>query len=211
MTTTKTNRNMIEMHLKITVGITDALAAALSRLAGGGAPGDTQPAPAPAPARKKKNAKEAVTAVAEAPAEDSSTAMPFDAETAPEAPKTEASENMTEANPEPAPAAQPEAPAAPASAEGERKSYPGWTDELLRDHMDNVFKRIIGYDWQQRVTEDAGAKSLQRQITKTFKQIAAGFGAMKPTAIAQSQRPAFCDALHNITLGDDGTIVNLPF
>lgn len=72
-------------------------------------------------------------------------------------------------------------------------------------------RALIGDDWETRVDSDADAKKRQRQITAAFKQIAAQLGAVKPTLLPQSKREEFISEIMNITVGDDGNILIMPF
>lgn len=132
--------------------------------------------------------KEAHAGTAKPEAGDLSTEMPFDRETAPEEVK------------------KPETEAKQTEAKGEICS-----DETLRAHMDARFRALIGDDWENAVSSDPEAKKKQRQITNCFKQIAGNLGALKPTLLPQVLRHKFVEEIKNITVGDDGKILILPF
>lgn len=85
------------------------------------------------------------------------------------------------------------------------------SDEVLRAYMDNIFKSLIGDDWETVVQTDPAMKQRQRVATQYFKKIAAELGAAKPTALPQSKRPEFIEKLLNITLDDNGEVSYLPF
>ena len=85
------------------------------------------------------------------------------------------------------------------------------SDEVLRAYMDNIFKSLIGDDWETVVQTDPMMKQRQRVATQYFKKIAAELGAAKPTALPQSKRPEFIEKLLNITLDDNGEVSYLPF
>lgn len=81
----------------------------------------------------------------------------------------------------------------------------------LRGHMNFVFQRVIGEDWETKVNEDPDAKKKQRQTTAAFKSIARDLGADKPTALALKDRERFIELIRNICTGEDGNIQALPF
>ena len=141
------------------------------------APSSEQPQPeaeAPTPAPAKKGRGKAKTADApEAPAEESAQAQ----EAAP------AADAAPEAEAEP----QPEAP-----AEGKEL-----TEEDVRAAMDKTRRRIEGEDYKNN-TDGEGYKKYHKQLTATFKNIAALLGSDKPSTLPAEQRASFikqCDEL----------------
>lgn len=85
------------------------------------------------------------------------------------------------------------------------------SDIDLRGHMNFVFQRVIGEDWETKVKEDPDAKKKQRQTTAAFKSFARGLGADKPTALPLKDREQFLEMIKNICTGEDGNIQALPF
>lgn len=144
-----------------------------------------RPAGSPRTQETPVTAKEAPQSVQKPQTVDESAEMPFDRETAPEKPQTR--------------------------AEAEERQPAKCSDENLRAHMDARFRALIGDDWETRVDSDADAKKRQRQITAAFKSIAAQLGAVKPTLLPQSKREEFISGIMNITVGDDGNILIMPF
>ena len=138
------------------------------------APSSEQPQPeaeAPTPAPAKKGLGKAKTADApEAPAEESAQEAAPAADAAPE----------TE---EPQPEAQ---------AEGKEL-----TEEDVRAAMDKTRRRIEGEDYKNN-TDGEGYKKYHKQLTATFKNIAALLGSDKPSTLPAEQRASFikqCDEL----------------
>ena len=141
------------------------------------APSSEQPQPeaeAPTPTPAKKGRGKAKPADApEAPAEESAQAQ----EAAP------AADAAPEAEAEP----QPEAP-----AEGKEL-----TEEDVRAAMDKTRRRIEGEDYKNN-TDGEGYKKYHKQLTATFKNIAALLGSDKPSTLPAEQRASFikqCDEL----------------
>lgn len=92
------------------------------------------------------------------------------------------------------------------------QDYEGPLSDIdLRGHMNFVFQRVIGEDWETKVKEDPDAKKKQRQTTAAFKSIARDLGADKPTALALKDRERFLELIRNICTGEDGNIQALPF
>ena len=166
-----------------------------------------------------------------------STATPAPAESsAPASPQKQREETAAQA-PAPAPAPAPEAESsAPASPQKQREEtatataeaapaglklnpntpppadYKGPLSDIdLRGHMNFVFQRVIGEDWETKVKEDPDAKKKQRQTTAAFKLIARDLGADRPTALALKDRECFIELIKNICTGEDGNIQALPF
>lgn len=140
------------------------------------APSSEQPQPeaeAPTPTPAKKGRGKAKTADApEAPAEESAQAQEA-APAADAAPETE----------EPQPEAQ---------AEGKEL-----TEEDVRAAMDKTRRRIEGEDYKNN-TDGEGYKKYHKQLTATFKNIAALLGSDKPSTLPAEQRASFikqCDEL----------------
>ena len=140
------------------------------------APSSEQPQPeaeAPTPAPAKKGRGKAKTADApEAPAEESAQAQEA-APAADAAPETE----------EPQPEAQ---------AEGKEL-----TEEDVRAAMDKTRRRIEGEDYKNN-TDGEGYKKYHKQLTATFKNIAALLGSDKPSTLPADKRASFiqqCDEL----------------
>ena len=147
----------------------------------------TAPAPAPAPA--------AESSPSASPQEQREETAPATAE-APEAPATAEAPAGFKLNPNTPPPADYEGPL---------------SDIDLRGHMNFVFQRVIGEDWETKVKEDPDAKKKQRQTTAAFKSIARDLGADKPTALALKDRERFLELIRNICTGEDGNIQALPF
>lgn len=159
-----------------------------------------------------RDMKQALPAAAESPAPAESSA--------PTSPQEQREETASQAA---ATAATAEAPETPATAEAPAglklnpntpppKDYEGPLSDLdLRGHMNFVFQRVIGEDWETKVKEDPDAKKKQRQTTAAFKSIARDLGADKPTALALKDRERFIELIKNICTGEDGNIQVLPF
>lgn len=92
------------------------------------------------------------------------------------------------------------------------QDYEGPLSDIdLRGHMNFVFQRVIGDDWETKVKEDPDAKKKQRQTTAAFKSFARDLGADKPTALPLKDRERFLEMIKNICTGEDGNIQALPF
>lgn len=163
-------------------------------------PATATPAPAEssAPASPQKQ-REETAAQATAPAPEAES-------WAPASPQKQREETAT-ATAEAAPAGLKLNPNTPPPAD-----YEGPLSDLdLRGHMNFVFQRVIGEDWETKVKEDPDAKKKQRQTTAAFKSIARDLGADKPTALALKDRERFLELIRNICTGEDGNIQALPF
>ena len=167
-------------------------------------PSTATPAPAEssAPASPQKQREEtAAQATAPAPAP-----APEAESSAPASPQKQREETAT-ATAEAAPAGLKLNPNTPPPAD-----YEGPLSDIdLRGHMNFVFQRVIGEDWETKVKEDPDAKKKQRQTTAAFKSIARDLGADKPTALALKDRERFIELIKNICTGEDGNIQALPF
>jgi len=91
---------------------------------------------------------------------------------------------------------EPEAPAeaAPADAPAEKKEL---TEEDVRAAMDRTRRRIEGEDYKNN-TDSEGYKKFHKQLTATFKNIAALLGSDKPSILPAEKRESFivqCDEL----------------
>lgn len=89
-----------------------------------------------------------------------------------------------------------DAPEAPAeeSAQAEGKEL---TEEDVRAAMDKTRRRIEGEDYKNN-TDGEGYKKYHKQLTATFKNIAALLGSDKPSTLPAEQRASFiqqCDEL----------------
>lgn len=136
-----------------------------------------------------------------------STATPAPAESSAPASPQEQREETATATAEAAPAGLKLNPNTPPPAD-----YEGPLSDIdLRGHMNFVFQRVIGEDWETKVKEDPDAKKKQRQTTAAFKSIARDLGADKPTALALKDRERFLELIRNICTGEDGNIQALPF
>lgn len=92
------------------------------------------------------------------------------------------------------------------------QDYEGPLSDIdLRGHMNFVFQRVIGEDWETKVKEDPDAKKKQRQTTAAFKSFARDLGADKPTALPLKDRERFLEMIKDICTGEDGNIQVLPF
>lgn len=160
------------------------------------------PAESSAPASPQKQREEtAAQATAPAPAP-----APEAESSAPASPQEQREETAT-ATAEAAPAGLKLNPNTPPPAD-----YEGPLSDIdLRGHMNFVFQRVIGEDWETKVKEDPDAKKKQRQTTAAFKSIARDLGADKPTALALKDRERFLELIRNICTGEDGNIQALPF
>ena len=148
------------------------------------APSSEQPQPeaeAPTPTPAKKGRGKTKTADApEVPAEESAQAQEA-APAADAAPETE----------EPQPEAQ---------AEGKEL-----TEEDVRAAMDKTRRRIEGEDYKNN-TDGEGYKKYHKQLTATFKNIAALLGSDKPSTLSEENYAAFIKQCDELIVGADGTI-----
>ena len=86
------------------------------------------------------------------------------------------------------------------------------TAEDVRTAMHATRQRIEGEDYKDNTTSER-YKRYHKALTAEFKNIAALFGADKPSALAEDKRQAFIDECNQLEVLADGTIGNdkLPF
>lgn len=166
------------INVNVSIGVTPEVVALVTSILTKQPTAAAQPAPsseqpeAPAQAATKRGRKPKTDAPA------------AEAEAAPEAPANE---------PEAQPAAEAEAAPAP-EAPAETKEL---TEEDVRAAMDKTRRRIEGEDYKNN-TDSEGYKKYHKQLTATFKNIAALLGSDKPSTLPAEQRASFikqCDEL----------------
>lgn len=101
----------------------------------------------------------------------------------------------TEAPQEPAAAEQPEAteeqaPVEEAPAQAEPEAPKEYTEEDIRAAMHKTRQRIEGEDYKEHPDSD-GYTKYHRALTAQFKNIAAAYGAEKPSTLKPEMRAAF--------------------
>lgn len=166
----------IQVNIGVTPEVVQLVTAILTRQQPTAAlpdPANEQPTPEPTPAPAKRGRKAKTADAPDAPAEESAQAQ--DA-----APGNDAA---PEAEAEP----QPEATAEPKEL----------TEEDIRAAMDRTRRRIEGEDYKNN-TDGEGYKTYHKQLTATFKNIAALLGSDKPSTLPADKRASFiqqCDEL----------------
>lgn len=80
----------------------------------------------------------------------------------------------------------------------------------LRKAMNDLRDRIEGEDYANKKNTDAKVKALHRLVTSTLKNVAALFGAEKPSEIAEDKRQAFMDEIALLELSSDGSKLEKP-
>lgn len=80
----------------------------------------------------------------------------------------------------------------------------------LRKAMNDLRDRIEGEDYANKKNTDAKVKTLHRLVTSTLKNVAALFGAEKPSEIEEDKRQAFMDEIALLELSSDGNKLEKP-
>lgn len=80
----------------------------------------------------------------------------------------------------------------------------------LRKAMNDLRDRIEGEDYANKKNTDAKVKALHRLVTSTLKNVAALFGAEKPSEIVEDKRQAFIDKIALLELSSDGSKLEKP-
>lgn len=80
----------------------------------------------------------------------------------------------------------------------------------LRKAMNDLRDRIEGEDYANKKNTDAKVKALHRLVTSTLKNVAALFGAEKPSEIEEDKRQAFMDEIALLELSSDGSKLEKP-
>lgn len=81
-----------------------------------------------------------------------------------------------------------------------------YTEVDVRAAMERTRKRIEGDDYKEN-TNGEKYKKYHRQLTATFKNIAALLGSEKPSALPSSElRETFCAQCDELEIGEDGNI-----
>lgn len=80
----------------------------------------------------------------------------------------------------------------------------------LRKAMNDLRDRIEGEDYANKKNTDAKVKALHRLVTSTLKNVAALFGAEKPSEIVEDKRQAFMDEIALLELSSDGSKLEKP-
>lgn len=116
--------------------------------------------------------------------------------------KTPKQEQAQEEKPEVKPDEQPvKEPAAETKPEGPKQ----YTEEDVREAMHRTRQRIEGQDYKEH-TDSEAYKKYHRQLTATFKNIAALLGSDKPSTLPAEQRASFISQCDELQIMDDGTI-----
>lgn len=76
--------------------------------------------------------------------------------------------------------------------------------------MNDLRDRIEGEDYANKKNTDAKVKALHRLVTSTLKNVAALFGAEKPSEIVEDKRQAFMDEIALLELSSDGSKLEKP-
>ena len=80
----------------------------------------------------------------------------------------------------------------------------------LRKAMNDLRDRIEGEDYANKKNTDDKVKALHRLVTSTLKNVAALFGAEKPSEIEEDKRQAFMDEIALLELSSDGNKLEKP-
>ena len=80
----------------------------------------------------------------------------------------------------------------------------------LRKAMNDLRDRIEAEDYANKKNTDAKVKALHRLVTSTLKNVAALFGAEKPSEIVEDKRQAFMDEIALLELSSDGSKLEKP-
>ena len=80
----------------------------------------------------------------------------------------------------------------------------------LRKAMNDLRDRIEGEDYANKKNTDAKVKALHRLVTSTLKNVAALFGAEKPSEIEEDKRQAFMNEIALLELSSDGSKLEKP-
>ena len=80
----------------------------------------------------------------------------------------------------------------------------------LRKAMNDLRDRIEGEDYANKKNTDAKVKALHRLVTSTLKNVAALFGAEKPSEIVEDKRQAFMNEIALLELSSDGSKLEKP-
>lgn len=161
------------INVKVDLGVTPELVAMVTQIIAARKQRDVAPVQAtfvseeqaPEPERKPRGRKKQTEAAEQAPAADQPEATEEQQEQAPHA--------------EAAPAAESQQP--------EPKEY---TEEDIRAAMHKTRQRIEGEDYKEHPESD-GYTRYHRALTAQFKNIAATYGAEKPSALKPEMRAAF--------------------
>ena len=76
--------------------------------------------------------------------------------------------------------------------------------------MNDLRDRIEGEDYANKKNTDAKVKALHRLVTSTLKNVAALFGAEKPSEIVEDKRQAFMNEIALLELSSDGSKLEKP-
>ena len=130
----------------------------------------------------------------EQPQPEAEAPTPAPAKKGPDAPEVPAEESAQAQEAAPATDAAPETEEPQPEAQAEGKEL---TEEDVRAAMDKTRRRIEGEDYKNN-TDGEGYKKYHKQLTSTFKNIAALLGSDKPSTLPAEQRASFikqCDEL----------------
>ena len=174
----------IEINVKVTIGMENALLGVLTKLMIREEAPEAVPAPKP-----RKQAKQ----VEQEPQPKPEVKNPH-AEAA--APQTEQ------------PAAEPAAPAAQPAQPAQSKEY---TEVDVRAAMHKVRQRIEGENYKEQ-PDSEGYKKWHKVLTGWFKKTAAFCGAEKPSALPDSQsRYQFIQCCEHVKVENDELVKDCPF
>ena len=174
----------IEINVKVTIGMENALLGVISKLMNREAAHEAVPAPKP-----RKQAKQVEQEPQPKPEVEN--------------PQAEAAAPQTEQ-----PAAEPAAPAAPAAQPAQSKEY---TEVDVRAAMHKVRQRIEGENYKEQ-PDSEGYKKWHKVLTGWFKNTAAFCGAEKPSALPDSDsRYKFIQCCENVKVVNDELVEDCPF
>ena len=179
----------IEINVKVTIGMENALLGVISKLMNREAAHEAVPAPKP-----RKQAKQVEQEPQPKPEVEN--------------PQAEAAAPQTEQPAaEPAPA-EPAAPAAPAEQPAQSKEY---TEVDVRAAMHKVRQRIEGENYKEQ-PDSEGYKKWHKVLTGWFKNTAAFCGAEKPSALPDSDsRYKFIQCCEHVKVVNDELVEDCPF
>lgn len=119
-------------------------------------------------------------------------------------------ETATDA-PEPQPTPEPEPAQASEPTQTEQAGQKEYTEVDVRAAMDRTRRRIEGENYKEK-TDSEGYKRWHRTLTGWFKNMAAMFGAEKPSALPDSEsRAKFIACCDAVTVKNDALVEDCPF
>ena len=178
----------IEINVKVTIGMENALLGALTKLMNREAAPEAVPAPKP-----RKQAKQVEQEPQPKPEVEN-----------PQASGQDAAAPVEQQAEEPATIE----PAAPAEQPEQKKEY---TEVDVRAAMHKVRQRIEGENYKEQ-PDSEGYKKWHKVLTGWFKKTAAFCGAEKPSALPDSQsRYQFIQCCEHVKVENDELVEDCPF